>query len=148
MTMRERTHDLETFTGRHERLPGQRRAQHLDRVGRQRRDVPQRFVADLAVTAIRSPQQPRHILTILVLAYNFRDVHSARTLSHNDYCTPAQTKRHVFTGYNLTAFRTKTPAQQGLSRFSPRNFGLGRQDEEVQRLSDEDVRVYARLYVA
>src|SRR5215203_4501472 len=64
MPGRQRPLDLEGVLGVYERLAGQHPADRVDRLRREVREVRERFLFDLAVLAVRAPQQCRGVLVL------------------------------------------------------------------------------------
>src|SRR6266571_3462620 len=102
MTMGQRAHHFQILTGDHEGLAGQRGPDQLDGLGRQRGDVAERVVADLAAFPVGAPQQVRDVLPVLVPAHNPGDMNSTRAFSHNGNVSILSFTGGGFTGYILS----------------------------------------------
>src|SRR5262245_32455912 len=90
MPVRQRPQHPRGRPGGHERLAPQRPAQQLDLLGRQRRQVGQRLVLDLAVLPERAPQQVCLVLTPLARLAHIPTLHSG-------YVHRTTTLRHTHT---------------------------------------------------
>jgi len=83
MAVRQRALDRERIVEVDELATGQDRTDPFDLARRQRGDVAQRLVLDLAVLALGAPQQRRLIRLALVVTTSNGDMDSPPALGHN-----------------------------------------------------------------